>query len=100
MMKILAMLLCVCVLFSLCVTVVLADTQGPMDSFEDDFKRGDIDGNDKLDAKDYMKLKRSILGTYTLTADEESRADVTLDGKVNTKDYMMLKRVILGTYQF
>ena len=100
MMKILSVLLCVCMLFSLCVTVAFAENQGPMDEFEDEFLRGDVDGDGKLLAKDYFKLKRAILGTYTLTADEQSRADVTLDGKVNSKDYMMLKRVILGTYSF
>ncbi|MBQ3153779.1 MAG: hypothetical protein IJB88_00965, partial [Clostridia bacterium] len=45
-------------------------------------------------------LKRSILGTYTLSADETSRADVTLDGEITSLDYMMLKRAILGTYSF
>ncbi len=62
--------------------------------------RGDIDGDGSLHAKDYMKLKRHILGTYNLTEEEYARADVDQNGKVEAKDYMMLKRVILGTYQF
>jgi len=87
-------------LFSALCINVLAENEIPPDEFGDLFVRGDVDGNSKLEAKDYMKLKRAILGTYTLTADEQSRADVTLDGKVNSKDFMMLKRVILGTYSF
>lgn len=62
--------------------------------------RGDIDGDGDLHAKDYMKLKRHILGTYKLTDEEFARADVDLNGEVEAKDYMMLKRVILGTFVF
>ena len=100
MMKQICFVLCVALLLSLCAFSVAAENEGPDDTFDDVFLRGDLDGNSKLEAKDYMKLKRAILGTYTLTADEQSRADVTLDGKVNSKDFMMLKRVILGTYSF
>ena len=100
MMRILSLILSICMLFSLCATVALAENQGPMDEFDDVFLRGDVDGDGKLLAKDYFKLKRAILGTYTLTADEMTRADVSLDGNINSKDYMMLKRVILGTYSF
>ena len=100
MMRQICFTLCVAILLSLCAFAVSAENQGPMDEFDDEFLRGDIDGDGKLLAKDYLKLKRAILGTYTLTADEQNRADVTLDGKVNSKDYMMLKRVILGTHSF
>lgn len=58
---------------------------------------GDIDGNGKTDAKDYMMLKRVVLGTYTV--DSTAAADVDGDGKISAKDYMMLKRIVLGTYQ-
>jgi len=99
-MKTICMTLTICIFLSLCALAVLAENEGPDDTFDDVFLRGDIDGDGKLLAKDYLKLKRAILGTYTLTADEQNRADVTLDGKVNSKDYMMLKRVILGTHSF
>lgn len=99
-MKILTVFLSICLLFSLCAMIAIAENQGPMDTFDDVFLRGDVDGDGKLQAKDYLKLKRSILGSYTLTADEVTRADVSQDGTINSKDYMMLKRVILGTYTF
>ena len=100
MMKKLCLVLCVAMVLSLCGFAVSAENTGPMDTFDDVFPRGDVDGSGKLEAKDYMKLKRAILGTYTLTSDEVTRADVSKDGKVDSKDYMMLKRVILGTYSF
>lgn len=99
-MKKICLILSVCVLLSLCAFAVSAENTGPMDEFDDVFPRGDVNGNGELDTLDYMVLKRSILGTYTLSADENSRADVTLDGEITSLDYMMLKRAILGTYSF
>ena len=60
--------------------------------------RGDADGNGKTEAKDYMMLKRHILGTFTISESTLANADIDGNGKVESKDYMMLKRVILGTY--
>ena len=54
---------------------------------------GDTDGNGSLDAKDYMILKRYILGTYELDWLSEYRADVNLDSKVGAVDYLYLKRI-------
>ena len=99
-MKRLFLILCIAVLLCSNMYIVSATHDGPMDDFEDELPRGDINGNGELDTLDYMILKRSILGTYTLSADEASRADVNLDGEVSSMDYMMLKRVILGTYSF
>ncbi len=65
-----------------------------------DTVKGDVDGNGKLDAMDYMKLKRHVLGTYVLTDEERARADVDNSGKIDSKDYMMVKRAYLGTYEF
>ncbi len=59
---------------------------------------GDLDGNGKVEAKDYMMLKRHVLGTYQLTDTQKVAADVNLDGKTDAKDYMMVKRHVLGTY--
>ena len=99
-MKKISVVLCAALLLSLCAFAVSAENTGPMDEFDDVFPRGDVNGNGELDTLDYMVLKRSILGTYTLSADENSRADVTLDGEITSLDYMMLKRAILGTYSF
>ncbi len=62
------------------------------------YEFGDVDGNGAVEVIDYMKLKRNILGTYTLTEDELTRADIDGNGAVETIDYMMLKRFHLGTW--
>lgn len=66
---------------------------------EKEHAKGDIDGDGKLTAVDYMLLKRAVLGTITLTEEQEKIADVNGDGKVDAIDYMLLKRAILGTYE-
>jgi len=60
--------------------------------------RGDIDGNGKLESKDYLMLKRAILGTFELSDVQKLASDADGNGKGETKDYLMLKRHILGTF--
>ncbi len=59
---------------------------------------GDLNGNGSVEAKDYMMLKRHVLGSYKLEGAALAAADVDLNGKVEAKDYMMVKRHVLGTY--
>lgn len=66
---------------------------------EDAF-RGDIDGNGKLEAKDYIRLKRHIIGISRLKDEALVRADVNRNGEVEIRDYIQLKRVILGISGF
>lgn len=60
---------------------------------------GDLDKSGDSNAKDYMMLKRYVLGTFELSVIQTSCADINLDGTVDSKDYMMLKRVATGTYE-
>ncbi len=60
--------------------------------------RGDIDGNGKIDAVDYMLLKRFILGTYYPSVVTYDVWDINGDRRIDAVDYMLLKRVVLGTY--
>lgn len=59
---------------------------------------GDVDGSGKINSRDYMMLKRYVLGTFELSEMQKLVADVDGNGKPASKDYMMLKRHILGTY--
>jgi len=65
---------------------------------------GDINGDGKCDGKDYMMLKRHILGTLDYDkvgiSEEDiiARGDINGDGKTEAKDFMMLKRYVLGTW--
>ncbi len=58
---------------------------------------GDINGNGKIDARDYLLLKRAYFGTYTLTCTQET-ADINGNGKIDARDYLLLKRAYFGTY--
>lgn len=64
----------------------------------DGFLCGDVNGDGKANALDYLLLKRAVLGTYNLTEAGGKAADVNGDGKINAVDYMLLKRHVLGTY--
>ena len=59
---------------------------------------GDIDGDGEIGAVDYVMVKRSVLGTYTLSASQIQSADVNKDGSIDAIDYAMIKRHVLGTY--
>ena len=63
-----------------------------------DYLVGDVDGNNKVDAKDYMLLKRHCLKTFTLDDAQCLRADIDGNTKIDAKDYGLLKRACLGTY--
>lgn len=63
---------------------------------------GDVDGNNIIDADDYITLKRIYFGTAKIEslASPESaiaRCDVNKDGKLDADDYITLKRVYFGT---
>lgn len=59
---------------------------------------GDLDGNSKRDAKDYLFLKRTVMKTWDLDAQGRYNADIDQDGNLNANDYLLLKRLVLGTY--
>lgn len=58
-------------------------------------KKGDVNGDGKIDARDYMLCKRIVLKTYIPTAEEKWAADINNDGKVSALDYLRLKRMVL-----
>lgn len=57
---------------------------------------GDANGDGTVNAKDYVLLKRHILGTALLSEETLDLMDVDGNGSVNAKDYLVLKRNILG----
>lgn len=64
------------------------------------YSSGDADGSCYIDSRDYMIVKRMVLGTMTGSEDQRSGADVDNDGDVDARDYMQLKRYVLKTYYF
>ena len=65
---------------------------------EPKYSVGDINGNGKIDARDYLLLKRAYFGTYELTCDD-AIADINGNGKIDARDYLLLKRAYFGTYE-
>lgn len=63
----------------------------------DDTLYGDLDGDGKLSSKDYVILKRLVLGTLSNPEKYRAVADVNRDGSIGSKDYIYLKRKILHT---
>ena len=53
-------------------------------------KKGDINGDGKVNGKDWSRLYEHISETNELTGEELKRADVNDDGKVNGKDWNRL----------
>lgn len=60
---------------------------------------GDVNNNGKIDAMDYLLLKRFCLDTFKLTEEQMAVADVYNDGKITALDYMLIKRHVLGTFK-
>ena len=52
--------------------------------------QGDIDGNGKVNGKDWNMMYEYINETRELTEEEFNRADINGDGKVNGKDWNRL----------
>ena len=62
-----------------------------------DYKKGDINGDGKINIKDWNILYAYINETMTLSSEELQRADVNEDGKINVKDLNRLYEHITET---
>jgi len=59
--------------------------------------KGDLDGDGRVTAADYMLTKMYVMGRYRLTPEAYYAALVQGD-RVNSVSYVMIKRHVLGTY--
>ena len=67
------------------------------ESHEDE-RRGDVDGNGVIEAKDYLMAKRAVLNSFQLDEGQKYRADIDGNDAVEASDYLKIKRHVLGTY--
>ena len=81
------------------VALDLADLFDNGQPVDDEISFGDLDGDGEIGAIDYVMVKRSVLGTFTLGEAQNACADVNHDGNVDAIDYVMIKRHVLGTYK-
>lgn len=58
---------------------------------------GDVSGDGKISATDYVKIKNRIMGKNTLSAAYKEAADVNKDGKISATDYVKVKNQIMGS---
>ncbi len=59
---------------------------------------GDLNGDGKVTAIDYLMLKRTVLGTYSNSAVQAVAGNVDGSEGNDGSDYLMLKRHVLGTF--
>ncbi len=59
---------------------------------------GDVNGNSRIDARDYLLLKRGFFKTYNLDSDQRIRGDINKNNKIDARDYLLLKRMFFKTY--
>ncbi|NZA38916.1 dockerin type I domain-containing protein [Eubacterium callanderi] len=58
--------------------------------------KGDVNGDDKVDAKDATRIAQYITGTRPFTETEKKLADVNGDGEVNAEDRTKIQQYIVG----
>ena len=59
--------------------------------------KGDVNGDGKATAADYVKIKNHIMGTDNVSDTQKLGADANGDGKVSAADYVVIKNHIMGT---
>ena len=57
---------------------------------------GDTNGDGKIAASDYVKIKNHIMGRASLSGVYSEAADVNRDGKIAASDYVKIKNQIMG----
>lgn len=58
---------------------------------------GDANGDGKISASDYVKIKNHIMDVSYLSETYKSAADVNKDGKMSASDYVKIKNYIMNT---
>lgn len=61
-----------------------------------DYKKGDVNGDGKITASDYVLIKNHIMGKSTLEGAALKAADYDNNGKTTASDYVLVKNYIMG----
>lgn len=62
-------------------------------------KKGDLNGDNKINSTDALLVLKASVGEITLTQDQKSVADVNKDGKINSTDALMILQFATGLLQ-
>ncbi len=57
---------------------------------------GDVNGDSKISAVDYVNIKNYIMGSSSLNGSYKEAADVNRDSKISAVDYVNVKNYIMG----
>ena len=57
---------------------------------------GDVDGDNKIGASDYVAIRNHLLNKNKLSDDKLKIADVNNDGKISSLDYIMIRKMIIN----
>ncbi len=57
---------------------------------------GDVNGDGRVTATDYLLMKRAVLALSDLSGPFAQAADINEDGKCTATDYLLAKRAVLG----
>ena len=63
---------------------------------KEQFKQGDVNGDEKVNAGDYVAVLNYVRKKITLTEEQLKRADANGDGKVNAGDYVTILNIVRG----
>ncbi|MBO4453190.1 MAG: InlB B-repeat-containing protein, partial [Clostridia bacterium] len=63
-----------------------------------DYILGDVNGDGKIEAVDYLMVKRHVLKSYILEGDMFFRGDIDGNGTIEAQDYLKIKRHVLNSY--
>ena len=59
--------------------------------------KGDVNGDNKVNSADALKILKYCVGTENLSQDETKAADVNGDGKINSADALKILKYCVGT---
>ena len=57
---------------------------------------GDVSGDGKISATDYVKVKNKIMGSNNMNNEAKKAADTNKDGKISATDYVKIKNQIMN----
>ena len=62
--------------------------------------KGDANGDGRISAVDYVKIKNYIMSSSSLSGSYKEAADVNKDGRISAVDYVKIKNYIMGNRTF
>ena len=80
------------------VAIILNKKNNSEELFLGDTSVGDVNGDGKVNAQDYVLVRKYIMKASSLSAAQQKKADIDGSGKVSTQDYVLLRKMIMGTY--